>query len=241
MHGLAPIGSQIRFKASMLFIVSTPIGNLEDITFRAVNTLKESDFILCEDTRVSRVLLNHYQISKELISVNAFNESRKIEEIIRRLERGEIASLISDAGTPLISDPGTRLLSAARKAGIQIVPVPGPSSLTAALSTAGFAIDEFHYIGFLPQKKGRQKTLSELREMECAVVMFESVYRIKKLLQELNAVMPDRLVLVCREMTKKFEEILEGTPAQLMERFAENEPKGEFVVILAPKNWKHEL
>ncbi len=225
----------------MLYIVSTPIGNLEDITFRAINVLKDVDLILCEDTRVSRILLNHYQISKELIPLNAFNESKKISELVLQLERGVSMALISDAGTPLISDPGARLIGAVKKSGIKVVPVPGPSSLTAALSVAGFATDEFFYIGFLPQKKGRQKTLKEINDIECAVVMFESVYRIKKLLSEIDAIMPDRRVMVCRELTKKFEEIIEGTAAQLSERFEENEPRGEFVIILAPKNWKHEL
>jgi len=225
----------------MLYIVATPIGNLEDVTFRAIKVLKEVDLIICEDTRVSRILLNHYGISKDLLALNAFNESRKIEEIVQRLGDGTTAALISDAGTPLISDPGARLISAIRKSGIKVIPVPGPSSLTAALSTAGFAIDEFQFVGFLPQKKGRQKELTRISGIECAVVIVESVYRIKKLLEEINNHMPDRLVLICRELTKKFEEISEGTAAELIDKFSATEPKGEFVLILAPKDWKREL
>lgn len=225
----------------MLFIVATPIGNLDDITLRAIKTLSEVDFIICEDTRVSRNLLNHYNISKELISLNAFNEESKTERITERLAAGEKAALISDAGTPLISDPGSRLISKARKKGIILIPVPGPSSLTAALSVTGFATSEFLYLGFLPQKKGRQKTLQRINENEHAVVVFESVYRINRLLTEVSSLMPDRIMLICREMTKKFEQVLEGTAGEIREHFANNEPKGEFVIIFAPKNWRREL
>lgn len=225
----------------MLFIVATPIGNLDDITLRAIKTLSEVDFIICEDTRVSRNLLNHLNISKELLSLNAFNEESKVESIVSRLSGGEKAALISDAGTPLVSDPGSRLISKARKMGVGLIPVPGPSSLTAALSVTGFATSEFQFLGFLPIKKGRQKTLQKINEYDEAVVVFESVYRIKRLLTEVSLIMPDRIMLICREMTKKFEETVEGTAGELLQHFSEREPKGEFVVIFAPKNWRKEL
>lgn len=225
----------------MLYIIATPIGNLEDLTFRAVKSLNDADFIICEDTRVSGNLLKHYNISKQLVSLNAFNESTRIEQIISRLQSGEKAALISDAGTPLISDPGSRLIAAIRKNGITVVPVPGPSSLTAALSVTGFAIDEFLFLGFLPIKKGRQKALRRIEEYESSAVIFESVHRISKLLTEVNELMPDRIMLVCRELTKKFEEIIEGKASELIKHFSENAPRGEFVIIFAPKNWRRDL
>jgi 16S rRNA (cytidine1402-2'-O)-methyltransferase len=221
-----------------LYIVSTPIGNLKDITLRAIETLKEVDFVLCEDTRVSGNLLNHFEIKKELISLNAFNEKNKIEFIVNRILSNQTAALISDAGTPLISDPGVRLVSACIEKEIEIIPIPGPSALIAALSMSGLPTDAFVYEGFLPQKKGRQTKLKELAEENRTIVLYESMYRIEKLLKELSEYLPERFVVVCREITKKFEETWRGFPRQLLESFPEKISKGEFVVVIAPKEWK---
>ena len=221
-----------------LYIVSTPIGNLKDITLRAIETLKEVDFVLCEDTRVSGNLLNHLEIKKELISLNAFNEKKKIEHIVNRILSNQTAALISDAGTPLISDPGVRLVSACIEKDIEIIPIPGASALVAALSMSGLPTDSFVYEGFLPQKKGRQTKLKELAEEKRTIVVYESMYRIEKLLKELNEYLPERYLVVCREITKKFEETWRGFPKDLVETFPEKISKGEFVVVIAPKNWK---
>lgn len=176
---------------------------MSDITFRAINTLKEVDIIACEDTRVTTNLIKHYQIEKKLISVNAFNESDKIRTIIDRLVSGESVALVSDSGTPTISDPGNKLISEVIKNGIEVVTIPGASALTAALSISGLPTDSFVFEGFLPQKKGRQKKLLQLSEEERTIVLYESVYRIEKLIEELNTYMPGRFIVVCRELTKK--------------------------------------
>ena len=221
-----------------LFIVSTPIGNLKDLTFRAVEVLKEIDLIACEDTRVASILLNHYEIKKELISLNAVNETHRIENILGRIESGDSCALISDAGTPGISDPGVRLISAAIERRIEVVPIPGPSALITALTISGLPTNSFVFEGFIPQKKGRQKKLDQLSNEERTIVLYESTYRIEKLLNELNEHMPERLVVVCRELTKKFEETWRGTPSEILASFGEKVTKGEFVVVIAPKEWK---
>lgn len=221
-----------------LYIVSTPIGNLKDITLRAIETLKEVDFILCEDTRTSGNLLNHLEIKKELISLNAFNEQKKIEFIVDRIISNQTAALISDAGTPLISDPGVRLVSACIDRGIEIIPIPGPVALIAALSMSGLPTDSFVFEGFLPQKKGRQTKLKALAEENRTIIIYESMYRIEKLLKELSEYLPERFLVVCREITKKFEETWRGFPKDLVETFPEKISKGEFVVVIAPKDWK---
>lgn len=217
----------------MLYVVSTPIGNLKDFSFRAVEILKQVDFILCEDTRTSSILLSHYEINKPLISFNAVNEEKRIEEIYNKLDNGESGALISDAGTPLISDPGYRLVNELRKRGIKISPIPGASALIAALSVAGVPTDSFVFEGFLPQKKGRQKELQRIVQDERTIIVYESPYRIKKLLSEIQSYAPERKIVICRELTKKFEECLTGSANELLEHFNVNEPKGEFVVILA--------
>jgi 16S rRNA (cytidine1402-2'-O)-methyltransferase len=220
-----------------LFIISTPIGNLKDITFRAIEILKEVNLIACEDTRVASILLNHYEIKKELISLNAVNETHRIENILGRIESGNSCALISDAGTPGISDPGVRLISAAIERRIEVVPIPGPSALITALTISGLPTNSFVFEGFIPQKKGRQKKLSELSKEERTIVLYESTYRIEKLLNELNEHMPERLVVVCRELTKKFEETWRGTPGEILASLGEKVSKGEFVVVIAPREW----
>lgn len=221
-----------------LFVVSTPIGNLKDITLRALETLKEVDFIICEDTRVTGNLLRNYEISKELISLNAFNESQKLHQIIEKILSGNSAALVSDSGTPTISDPGNRLISEAIKNKIEVIAIPGASAAIAALSISGLPTDSFVFEGFLPQKKGRQKKLKQLAEEERTIVLYESVYRIEKLLDELIEHMPERFIVVCRELTKKFEECWRGFPAEIKSNVSEKIIKGEFVIIIAPKNWR---
>jgi 16S rRNA (cytidine1402-2'-O)-methyltransferase len=222
----------------ILYIVSTPIGNLKDITLRAIDTLKEVNFIICEDTRVTSILLKHYEIHKELISMNAQSESKKIPQLIERIIGGENCALVSDAGTPSISDPGVRLISEAIKAEINVISIPGASAVIAALSISGFPTDSFLFEGFLPNKKGRMTKLKQLADEERTIIIYESTYRIEKLLNELNEYMPERFIALCRELTKKFEEVRRGFPKELLENFDKSVNKGEFVVVIAPKNWK---
>ena len=220
-----------------LYIVSTPIGNLKDITLRALETLEDVEFILCEDTRITSRLLNHYNISKKLISFNAVSESKKIPNVIERIKSGDNCALVSDAGTPAISDPGVRLISEAIKEQIDVVPVPGTSAVITALTISGLPTDSFIFEGFLPQKKGRQKKLKELSAEKRTIILYESTYRIKKLVDELADYLPDRYIVVCRELTKKFEETWRGYPNEIKEVIDEKISKGEFVVVISPKDW----
>jgi 16S rRNA (cytidine1402-2'-O)-methyltransferase len=224
--------------AGKLFIVSTPIGNLKDITLRAIETLNEVDFILCEDTRVTSVLMKQYNIIKQLISFNAVSEIKKIPAIIERLNNGQSYALVSDSGTPAISDPGIRLISEAIKNDIDIISIPGATALISALTVSGVPTDSFVFEGFLPQKKGRQKKLKQLVEEERTIVLYESSHRIVKLIDELIEYFPDRFVVVCRELTKKFEEYWRGYPAELKASLNEKTIKGEFVVVIANSKWK---
>ncbi len=220
-----------------LYIVSTPIGNLKDITLRALETLEAADFILCEDTRITSRLLNHYNISKKLISFNAVSEKKKIPNVIARIKSGDNCALVSDAGTPAISDPGVRLISEAIKEQIDVVPVPGTSAVITALTISGLPTDSFIFEGFIPQKKGRQKKLKELAEEKRTIILYESTYRIKKLVDELAEYLPDRYIVVCRELTKKFEETWRGFPNEIKEVIYDKISKGEFVIVVAPKDW----
>ncbi len=224
--------------AGKLFIVSTPIGNLKDITLRAIETLNEVDFIICEDTRVTSVLLKQHNIIKQLISFNAVNETKKIPSVIERILRGQSYALVSDSGTPAISDPGVRLISEAIKKGIEVIAIPGATALIAALTISGLPTDSFVFEGFLPQKKGRQKKLKELIEEERTIVLYESSHRINKLIQELVEYIPDRFVVVCRELTKKFEESWRGYPDELKNQLEHKTIKGEFVFVISSKNWQ---
>jgi 16S rRNA (cytidine1402-2'-O)-methyltransferase len=221
-----------------LYIVSTPIGNLKDITLRAIETLNEVDFILCEDTRVTSILLKQYNVIKHLISFNAVSEIKKIPAIIERLQNGQSYALVSDSGTPAISDPGIRLVSEAVKNGVEVISVPGATALIAALTISGLPTDSFIFEGFLPQKKGRQKKLGELSKEERTIVLYESSHRIEKLIDELVLYFSERYVVVCRELTKKFEETWRGYPSELKENLSSRIIKGEFVVVIANKNWK---
>lgn len=225
-------------KSGSLYIVATPIGNLEDITIRAIRTLKEVNFIACEDTRVTRILLNKYETRKELFSLNAQSEKGKLHLVIERVLNGENCALVSDAGTPTISDPGVRLVNEAIKNEIEIIGIPGANAAILALSISGLPTDAFIYEGFLPQKKGRQKKLKELAKETRTIVLYESVYRIEKLLKELSEYMPHRSVVIHRELTKMFEESWSGYPEQILENFGSKMIKGEFVVLIAPIDWK---
>ena len=216
-----------------LYLVATPIGNLEDITLRALRTLKECDVIAAEDTRHTGQLLKHFGFSRPLLSYFQFNEAKRSQEIIERLRRGETVALVTDCGSPGISDPGERVVKAALAAGFRVEPVPGACALVAALTAGGLPTEEFHFVGFLPHKSGqRRKKLEELRSFAGTLVLYESPYRIEKLLAELNEVFPGRSVVLARELTKKFEEFLRGTPAQLLEVAKKRPLKGEFVVLI---------
>ena len=217
-----------------LYLVATPIGNLEDITLRALRTLKECDVVAAEDTRRTGQLLKHFDISKPLLSYFQFNEARRSEQIIERLRRGEKVALVTDAGSPGISDPGERVVKAATAAGLRVESVPGPSALVAALTASGLPTEEFHFIGFLPHKSGqRRRELERLKSIAGTLVFYESPYRVGKLLVELNDLFAGRQVVLARELTKKFEEYLRGTPAELLEVLQKRSLKGEFVVLVA--------
>lgn len=218
-----------------LYLVATPIGNLEDITLRALRVLRECDAVAAEDTRHSGQLLKHFGISKPLLSYFQFNEAKRSEEIVERLKRGEKIALVTDAGSPGISDPGERVVRAAIAAGLRVESVPGACALIAALTASGLPTDEFHFAGFLPHKSGqRRNKLASLKTIPGALIFYESPFRIEKLLGELMEVFPERDVVLGRELTKKFEEFLRGKPAALLEVAAKRKLKGEFVVMVGP-------
>jgi 16S rRNA (cytidine1402-2'-O)-methyltransferase len=222
---------------STLYLVATPIGNLQDITLRALRTLKECDVIAAEDTRHTGQLLRHFEISKPLISYFKFNESRRSEEILERLGRGEKVALVTDAGTPGISDPGQRVVRAAIEGGFRVEAVPGACAAVVALAASGLPTDEFHFAGFLPHKSGqRARELHRLVVLPGTIVLYESPYRIEKLLAELAAIIPDRQIAVGRELTKKFEEFWRGTASEINASVSKRILKGEFVVLIAPAN-----
>ena len=227
--------------AAKLSMVATPIGNLEDITLRALRVLKEADAIYCEDTRVTAKLLNHYDIKVPLKRLDANVETTKAKEVIDRLIKGEKVVYVTDAGTPGVSDPGYRLVAAVRHAlgdSFAIEAIPGPSALAAAISIAGLKLDDFTFLGFLPHKKGRQTLLKEIAGSDRAYMLYESPHRIMKLLGEFEDVIPDRQIVVARELTKKFENVQVGTPGQIRNYFFEHFPAkvpGEFVVIVEGK------
>ena len=219
-----------------LSIVATPIGNLEDVTLRALRTLREAGVIYCEDTRVTKKLLGRYEITTPLRRLDANTEMKGAGEILKRLASGEHVAYCTDAGTPSISDPGYRLVAAVREAGFTVEAIPGPSALATALSIAGVPADSFRFFGFLPHKKGRQTLLKEIAAEERTIVLYESSHRILKLLAELAATIGERKLSVVREVTKKFEEVQLGTAADLGALFAlhPEHTKGEFVIIVSP-------
>ena len=220
------------------FIVSTPIGNLSDITYRAVETLKSVNYIICEDTRVTKILLDHYAISKPLLVSNARSEMSIISKVLDDLNSGQNIAMVSDAGTPCISDPGVRVINKLIHNNIIVTGIPGVSAAMLALSISGLPTDSFRFEGFLPQKKGRQKKLKQLAEEDITIILYESVYRIKKLIEELNEYMPSREIVIARELTKKFEETWRGTPSNILSQFDQKILKGEFTIVISPSSWK---
>lgn len=222
----------------ILYIVSTPIGNLEDITFRALRILREVDFILAEDTRVTRKLLEHYEIKKELLHYDEHNHARIAVWVGEQLAQGKNIALVSDAGTPCISDPGQRLIAFVRDriSNKKIVSIPGPTALIAALSISGFPADKFIFLGFPPHKKGREKFFRELAHMPETIVFYESPHRILKTLEQLEKfVNLEREIIVARELTKMFETIYRGRVEDIKEKIPAKELRGEFVVVLSSK------
>ena len=228
---------------SKLYIVPTPIGNLDDITLRAIKVLKEADYILAEDTRTSAFLLKHLGIDKPLRSHHKFNEHATATAVAESIEAGKTVALVSDAGTPGISDPGFLLVRTCVEAGIEVETLPGATALIPALVQSGFPCDRFCFEGFLPQKKGRMKRLEELRDEQRSIIFYESPHRVQKCLEQMGEVFgTERRVSVSRELTKKFEQTVRGTIAEVTEHFAQREPKGEFVIVVAgaPKPEKGE-
>ena len=217
-----------------LYIVPTPIGNLDDITLRAVAVLGEADFILAEDTRTTSFLLRHLGIEKKLYSHHKFNEHATVELVARTIAEGRSAALVSDAGTPGSSDPGFLLVRTCIEQGIEVETLPGATAAVPALIQSGFPCDRFCFEGFLPQKKGRSKHLQALADEERTMIFYESPYRVVKCLEQFAEVFgPERRVSVSRELTKKFEQTLRGTVAEVLDHFRTVEPKGEFVIVVA--------
>lgn len=218
----------------ILYLVPTPVGNLEDITYRALRILREADLILAEDTRTSGNLLRHFEIRNAMISYHKFNEHRTVSGIVERLKRGENIAVISDAGTPGISDPGFLVARAAVQAGIQVIALPGPTAFVPALVSSGLPCDRFAFEGFLPPKKGRQTRLEALQEETRTMIFYESPHRVvKTLAQFIEFYGAERQVAVCREISKVHEECVRGTLEEVLGHFQEVEPRGEFVIILA--------
>lgn len=219
-----------------LYLVPTPIGNLEDITLRSLRILKEVDTILAEDTRTTGILLKHYDINKPLKSFHAFNEHRVVNELISRLQQGEVMALVSDAGTPGISDPGYLIVRDALKNGIVIDCLPGPTALIPALVKSGFPCDSFIFEGFLPHKKGKQTKIDSLKEETRTVIFYESPHRLVKTLEMMKLTLgPERMVSVSRELSKLYEETVTGSLEIVLGHFNSHAPKGEIVIVVAGK------
>ncbi|MDD4955755.1 MAG: 16S rRNA (cytidine(1402)-2'-O)-methyltransferase [Candidatus Omnitrophica bacterium] len=221
---------------NMLYIVATPIGNLEDITSRAIRTLKEADFILAEDTRKTGFLLSHLGIKKPLISFFEHSEIKKIPWVIEELKAGKNIALVSDAGTPTISDPGYKLVRETRKEKLPVTVIPGASSITAALSITSIPRDKFIFLGYLPRKHNERARLFEkLKGLEAAIVFFESPFRVVASMEDMKSIVGNVKIALARELTKKFEEVFEGSIEEAVLHFSKAQPKGEFVVILDGK------
>ena len=220
-----------------LYIIPTPVGNMEDITLRAIRILKEADLVLAEDTRTSGILLKHFEIKNQLMSHHKFNEHGTSAGIVERLKAGQNIALISDAGTPGISDPGFFLVREAAKAGIEVTCLPGATAFVPALVMSGLPCDRFSFEGFLPQKKGRQTKLTTLAQEQRTMVFYESPYRLLKTLQQFSEFFgQDRQACVCREISKVHEEAVRGSLGELVAHFTEKEPKGEIVIVVAGHN-----
>ena len=223
--------------AGTLYVVGTPIGNLADLTYRAETTLKAVDLIAAEDTRTSRKLLGHYNISTPLVAYHDNNEINQAKKLFDKLNKGDSIAIISDAGTPGISDPGYRIVNLASKENIEVVTIPGPSAVTAALSVSGMPTDHFYFEGFLPPKKGRKTRFELLESLPATVVIFESPQRVIKTLKDIHNYWGNRIISVCRELTKMYEETLLGTVTDAEIYFSKSKPKGEFVLLVAKKGY----
>jgi 16S rRNA (cytidine1402-2'-O)-methyltransferase len=221
--------------SGMLYVVGTPIGNLEDITLRALRVLKEADVIACEDTRQSRKLLDHYGIAKPLVSYHEHNEQQRAHELLERLAEGRNIALISDAGMPGISDPGYRVVRLAVERGIPVIPIPGPAALIAALAASGLATDEFEFRGFLPAKAGQRRTsLEELRSLSHTLIFYEAPHRIVEALEDIVQILgPKRPVVVARELTKLHEEFIRGTAEEVLRILRGREVRGEITLLIS--------
>jgi 16S rRNA (cytidine1402-2'-O)-methyltransferase len=218
-----------------LYVVGTPIGNLEDITFRAIRTLQEVDLIACEDTRHTQQLLNHYTIKTPTISYHEHNEMTRAPELVIQLEQGSHIALISDAGMPVISDPGYRLVNLAIRHNVPVVPVPGASAFVAALAAAGLPVDKFRFLGFLPSKKlARRKALEELRDVTKTLVFYEAPHRVLGMLEDIRQILGDPPVVVAREVTKIHEEFLRGAASEVLVQLSKKPVKGEITVLVGP-------
>lgn len=223
----------------MLYVVATPIGNLEDITMRALETLKSVDLILAEDTRHTKILLNHYSITTQITSMHGHTQAAKLDQLVGELAEGKTMAMVADAGTPGICDPGYQLIKRAVEAKIKVVPIPGPAALTTVLSVSGLPMHNFLFLGFLPLKKGRQTLLKSLVDIDYTVVFYESVHRIEKTLKQLVEFgMGEREMCLGREMTKQFETFYRGTVSDiLLGKDEKLQLKGEFACVMAPSNF----
>lgn len=215
-----------------LYLVATPIGNLEDITYRAVKILSSVDLIAAEDTRKTKILLDHYGIVKPMLSYHDFNERQRSQQLVEKLLHGQSVAVVSDAGTPGISDPAYWIVQRALDSGIPIVPIPGPTAFISALIASGLPTARFVFEGFLPQKKGRKTKLESLRLETRTIILYESPHRILKTLSEIQAYLGDRRVVVARELTKKFEEIVRGPVASVLQELSKKSPRGEYVLVI---------
>ncbi len=226
---------------SNLYIVATPIGNLEDITFRAIRVLKEVDLVLCEDTRQTKKLLDRYKIKVPIISYHEHSKLQRVKEIINLLRQGKNLALVSDAGTPAISDPGGKLVEEVLRAlgdDVKIIPIPGPSAVTAAASVSGFPTDKFLFLGFPPHKHGRAAFFKKISESDITVIFYESTHRILKSLEELRVAVGERRITVCRELTKMFETVYRGAVSEVIEKLKTDTTRGEFVVVVGKNKLK---
>lgn len=218
--------------AGTLSIVSTPIGNLRDITLRALDVLREAQLVVAEDTRHTRKLLSTYGVHARLMSLHARSSSSRIDEVIERLLSGLDVAYVTDAGSPAVSDPGAQLVDSARRRGVAVIPIPGASSLTAALSCAGLPVSDFRFLGFLPRGHGRRlATLHQASTSGCSLILFESPRRVRALLEELQDIVPDRPIALCRELTKIHEEILRGTAETVLQDIPD-QPRGEITIVV---------
>lgn len=223
-----------------LYVVATPIGNLEDLTLRAARILRECSVWACEDTRVAAKLASHLEVRPTLLGVHAHSQDRAMMRCVEQVQQGTSIAYVCDAGTPGVNDPGGKLVEMAYEAGVQVVPIPGASALTTAISACGFPMERFWYRGFPPHKKGRETYFREVADCADAVVFFESTHRIMKALETLRgAIEPTRLVFVGRELTKMHESLYRGTIDEVVEALQASSTKGEFVIILAPQSYRN--